>query len=169
MIDASFAMRENATVMEDRAWRHFFGRPVEVHERRLIDTVFSVRRIYGEARKTEVQAAIMIDMGVSLPVARNHLKEAVQKGLLVCSPNGGDDRSDLITIPFDVAQWVAAIGSYIPKIWKVAAIQALNLDDPIAGKNMLDIDIYFNCMSDGWEQHFKDNISRQIAKIKASK
>lgn len=172
MLEDYTANRESEMVMQDRAWRLLFGRPIEEENRRIISLVPVVNQCGHGANKTNMIAAIMLDTGRSEPTARKMLDRCADLKLVQSVSDDSNANRRLFRVPSDVQMKVAKIGKIMPVISAIVVKQAAAPTDYEAGKELLPqdfADIYFNARDPKETTILRDAITAIATKIKESK
>lgn len=166
------ANRESRMIMEDLAWRKLFGRPVEEDERRMISLIPVIAGCEGGATKTNLLAAVTLDVNCSVPTARKRIDRCVDQGLIVASRDAGNATRIIMSVPDTVQARVAQIEALQPLIARIVAAQHAAPDDPNAGRELLPEDmgwIYFNARDEANVQAMRAEVAKVVAQIKESK
>lgn len=169
MFDEFVVQTENQTVMEDAAWRFYFGKNIEVEQRKIISLYGSVRMHRGEVTRTDLTAVVMIDFRISKPTAEKIIDRTEDLGLIASAKDEANETRTLYSVSFDVASKVTKIAAVKPKILAVTLAQMQNPADLEAGKDLLDIPIYFNCRSEAARAGFTSQLDKTLTAIKASR
>lgn len=135
----------NRDVMEDCAWKTAFGEKVPYEMRFVISAMTIAQHIFGAGLpKTELDAAVSIQAGVSRPIAQRYIAEAKRRKYLLVLPSATNANSDVYTFAPDVPAKMRQVNEYRKQIAIVYTAQLANPSQSDAGAQYLPESVYAN-------------------------
>jgi hypothetical protein len=146
LLDRSDAIRLiNPAAMEDKAFKYIYGRRIQRDIRRPLMWLFAVIAKYQRpATAGKLNELVCEANDCCVPTARKHVKRAVDLQLISEESNGRETYYFLSDDQFQKARELINLLKIIPK---VICEQEKNPVDPIAGKDLIARQVYYNIIS----------------------
>jgi|GEM_PF-4889209 len=166
MISIIDITQTNAVVMQDLAYRHVFGHPVENNDRGVMRALISEKFHNNEVTAKNLTAAVALTLDVSEPIARNRIARACDLSYVEYKIDESNETRKLFSFPPAVRVKLKEVGALLMQVSEVIKAQLTNPTEDRAGAELVPEAVYFNVALPECKEMYRKRIKEKIQKFK---